>query len=408
MTSGQMRQGLPLLTIWLKPRVTIERVLASYSTRWILVLAALNAIFGFLNGMIAKGHMGSGPPNLRLLACIALGAGALGIGSLYLAGLFFKWSGRLFRGHASAAELRAVIAWGGVPTVMGLAAVFVVLTGLYLAGARSPGTQAVEVTLQVIAGVLGLWSLVVLLLMLSRVQKFGFWRTIASAAIAYILLVSIPLLIRTFAFEPFNSPSGSMAPTLVVGDYFFVSKYRYGYSRYSLPFSPALFAGRIIGREPERGDVVVFRQLRNPSVDFVKRIVGLPGDSVQVSAGVLQINGQSVLRDPLGDFLDAESMLRVKRWRETLPNGVSYEVLDDGKGFLENTGVYVVPAGRYFMMGDHRENSADSRLPESQGGGSVPYENLVGRVEIIFYSHGASVGVREDVVRFDRIGTAVH
>jgi signal peptidase I len=247
--------------------------------------------------------------------------------------------------------------------------------------------------------VLGIWSAIATLLMLSRVQKFGFWRTIASGAVGYLLLLLLPLLFRAFLFEPFNIPSGSMAPNLVVGDYLFVSKYQYGYSRYSLPLGARLFAGRIMGKEPDRGDVVVYRQPQNPSLDFVKRVIGLPGDSIQVIEGVLQINGQPVLREPAEDYVEIDEsghpLSKLKRWHEILPNGVSYDILDEGRGLLENTAVYTVPTGRYFVIGDHRDKSADSRLPESQGGGSVPYENLIGRVEIIYYSGDvARIGMR--------------
>jgi signal peptidase I len=199
--------------------------------------------------------------------------------------------------------------------------------------------------------------------------------------------------VRIFLLEPFSAPSSSMAPTLVPGDYFFVSKYRYGYSRYSLPFGRPIFAGRLMGSEPERGDVVVYRQPKDPSVEFVKRVVGLPGDTVQVRQGVLYLNGQPLPRTQLGEYVDDIFVTRRTRWRESLPDGRSYEVLDTGKSPLDNTEVFTVPPGRYFVLGDNRENSVDSRIPESQGGGMVPDENLTGRAELIFYSRdGARIG----------------
>src|ERR1700760_3184661 len=149
----------------------------------------------------------------------------------------------------------------------------------------------------------------------------------------------IALVIRTFLFQPFNIPSGSMKATLLVGDYLFVSKYSYGYSHYSLPLSPPLFTGRIFGHEPSRGDVVVFRLPKDDSTDYIKRVIGLPGDKIQMIDGLLHINGTPVKRERISDFIDdEEGSARVKRWRETLPNGVSYETLDlQDHGFLDNT-----------------------------------------------------------------------
>src|SRR5438309_1433784 len=197
----------------------------------------------------------------------------------------------------------------------------------------------------------------------------------------------IALVIRTFLFQPFNIPSGSMKETLLVGDYLFVSKFSYGFTHYSLPFSPTWFSGRIWASEPARGDVVVFRLPKDDSVDYIKRVVGLPGDRIQMIDGVLNINGVAVPRQRIGDLVTDEDgvVQRVKQYRETLPNGVSYNTLDlTDNGFYDNTPVYTVPPGDYFMMGDNRDNSTDSRVLSQVG--YVPFENIVGRAQIIFFS----------------------
>jgi signal peptidase I len=199
----------------------------------------------------------------------------------------------------------------------------------------------------------------------------------------------IALVIRTFLFQPFNIPSGSMKATLLVGDYLFVSKYSYGYSHFSLPLSPPLFSGRLPGDwMPQRGDVVVFRLPKDTDIDYIKRVIGLPGDKIQVIDGQVFINGTAVKRELAPPFVDNEEGVRgaaVKRWKETLPNGVSFYTLDlVDNGFADNTQVYTVPPGNYFMMGDNRDNSTDSRFLSQVG--YVPFENIVGKAQIIFFS----------------------
>jgi signal peptidase I len=234
----------------------------------------------------------------------------------------------------------------------------------------------------------------------------GFGETVKIVIQALLLA----LIVRTFLFQPFNIPSGSMKSTLLVGDYLFVSKYAYGYSRYSLPFGPDLFSGRIWAAEPERGDVVVFKLPRDNSTDYIKRVIGFPGDQIQVTHGVLYINGKAVERDKVDQWVDDDG-IRYDRYRETLPNGVSYLTLDrEPDGPEDNTQVYEVPEDHFFMMGDNRDNSTDSRVLSAVG--YVPFENLVGRAEVIFFSVGDGSPAWQFwrwpwTVRWDRMFTTV-
>jgi signal peptidase I len=207
--------------------------------------------------------------------------------------------------------------------------------------------------------------------------------------VVFALLIAVG--IRTIAFEPFNIPSGSMIPTLLIGDYLFVSKYSYGYSRYSLPFGLPLWSGRILSQEPKRGDVAVFKLPRDGKTDYIKRVIGLPGDRIQLKAGRLFINDEMVVREKTSDFTYSEgsmSLGRAAQYIEALPGGVKHTIIElTDAGPLDTTGVYTVPAAHYFMMGDNRDNSLDSRVPPEQGGvGFVPLENLVGRAEFLFFS----------------------
>jgi signal peptidase I len=239
------------------------------------------------------------------------------------------------------------------------------------------------------------------------------WGKIAVVVVAVMLAIPIfsPIVFRTFLFQPFYIPARSMMPTLLEGDSLFVSKYAYGYSRYSLPFSPRLFSGRIFGSVPERGDVIVFRMPKNDSVDYIKRIVGLPGDTVRMQQGLLFINGVPVVRQRLSDLEGGEPCgrgddNRTRRWRETLLSGVSYETLDCvDNGFYDNTNVYTVPAGHIFVLGDNRDNSTDSRVLSAVG--YVPLQNIVGRAGLIYFSRAPRSGEEPSIVRSERIGMMV-
>jgi signal peptidase I len=242
--------------------------------------------------------------------------------------------------------------------------------------------------------------------------------------IVYALLLAA--VIRTLFFQPFWIPSGSMKPTLLIGDFLFVNKMAYGYSRYSCPFSICPIDGRILGREPKRGDVVVFRHPTN-GTDYIKRLIGLPGDTVQVQDGVLFLNGQEVPQTPDGTFAEVNapqgpmaSPPRCKndpvpggecladRLEEALPGGPTHAILNLETGFGDSTPVFTVPQGEFFFMGDNRDNSMDSRFPRSAGGvGFVPFENLIGRADRIIFSSGGSSMLAFWTWRPDRFFKAV-
>jgi signal peptidase I len=210
--------------------------------------------------------------------------------------------------------------------------------------------------------------------------------------VVYALLIA--LVLRVLLFQPFTIPSASMEPNLYQGDYIIVSKYSYGYSRHSIPFSPPLFHGRIFFHSPHRGDIVVFKLPRDGHTDYVKRLIGLPGDRIQMKNGLLYLNGKQVPRTFVGTKREDSGygfMRDIAVYRETLPGGKSYLTNDFGTdGELDNTDVFVVPEGDYFMMGDNRDNSSDSRVPPEAGGvGYVPAENLVGKAQIILLSWSA-------------------
>lgn len=235
----------------------------------------------------------------------------------------------------------------------------------------------------------------------------GGWLETFKTVFYAIILATV---VRTFAYEPFHIPSGSMIPTLLIGDYLFVSKFSYGYSKYSFPFGKGMFDGRVWETAPERGDVIVFKLPRDNETDYIKRLIGLPGDHIQMRDEILFINDEAVERRPVDDY-DYEDRLStrgVRQFVETLPNGVSYHIIEKSRhGDLDDTEVYVVPDKHYFFMGDNRDGSSDSRVLSNVG--YVPVENLVGRAEVLFFSTDGTADFWEVwkwpfATRFSRFG----
>ena len=227
-----------------------------------------------------------------------------------------------------------------------------------------------------------------------------------------VKMVAIVLIFRSFIFSPFNIPSESMLPRLMNGDYLLAAKWPYGYSKYSLPLNLPLIPDRIFASQPERGDVVIFKAPPLNDMDYIKRVIGLPGDEIQMRGGILHINGTAVKHERIDNFIipvsantdcaapqfqsvndSAEPVCIYPRFRDTLPGGRSFEVLDLGTTPQDDTAPVIVPEGMLFLMGDNRDNSQDSRFPATPGGGIglVPQDNLVGKATIVMWSTDGSV-----------------
>lgn len=232
-----------------------------------------------------------------------------------------------------------------------------------------------------------------------QARKIPLWMSGMFAILAFLVIalpLSAPFVIRTYFYQPFNIPAGSMVPTLLIDDFFFVSKSAYA---------------RFWSAGPARGDVVAFLTPKDNSTVYIKRVAGLAGDRIQIKQGLLHVNGVAVARERLPDFVGDDPcgsapVTATKRWRETLLNGVSYETLDCvDVGFYDNTPVYTVPEGRIFVLGDNRDNSTDSRVLSAIG--YVPLENVIGRAAMIFFSRDAGGLGRPAGIRWARIGTLV-
>ncbi len=390
----------PWLALWFRPRAAIDAVLAGNYGATSLAIVVAVALFSALAAVPGAPTLlapAIGRHTMALVVAFVLALIGLAIVSYYLNGWILNAIAYVLGGRGTAAAARAAVAWSSVPV---LAASLLALAIAVVAASRDGGLAAAAVA----QGVASLWSLGLIVAMFGRVQAFGWLRSVVTLVIGSLLpALVVALVIRSFLFQPFNVPGTSMAPTLQLGDYFFAAKADYGYSRYSFPFDLFAFQGRMLPHAPKRGDVVVFR---HGEEDFVKRIVGLPGEKIQFIAGRLHIDGQEVERRRVTpDFTLAGpdgKPVTAPTYDEILPGGGAHRIIqlqgDDGP--FSNTAVFEVPAGAYFVLGDNRDNSQDSRVT---GFGFVPLGNLIGRADVIFYSRDPAAAAP----RWERIGTWV-
>jgi signal peptidase I len=379
----------PWRSIWWQPQATIRGLIRRDSNASTLLLAAVAGIAT----TIGLAGMAS---NLHWFAVLAGGvligpfAGLLG---LFVEGAVLSWTGYMLGGRAGQPALRTAIAWGGLPNValvpilIGALAVF--RQDFLRADTTTGELDSILLIVLLIVAALPLWSIVLRIRTVGAVQQFGLVRSVLNVAAAAIVLLAAAGAFRTFVAQPFLIASGSMEPTLHAGDYVFVDKRSYGFSRYSFPID-ARFNGRFGFSQPARGDIVAFKGPSDPGIDYIKRIVGLPDDEILMQHGVLHVNGVPVPKRSAGDvsvidWQGSEQM--VPAFEEILPDGRTHTVLDsEPEGQLDNVGPFKVAAGHYFVMGDNRDNSMDSRSVQQFG--FVPADFLIGRVSLIYFSAG--------------------
>jgi len=404
----------PWRAMWFRPRAAIDAVLSQNRATASLIIVVVVAVFGALAGLNNFFHFVESsfdPTALSIVASIVLLVAVLAVAVLavvgyYLNGWILNAVARLIGGRGSVAGTRAALAWSSVPLLISSA---ITLAASVVEGNHA-GFTWVDVSTGVVAWACLLWWIVLATAMLAHVQHFGVLRAVLSLLVGAIGLAALlAVCIRTIVFQPFNTPSGSMLPTLQVGDYFFASKWPYGYSRYSLPFAPNWFEGRIFAREPRRGDVVVFRSPKD-GVDFVKRIVGLPGEKIQLKGARLFINDKLVERSPVEpDFSMRDfsgKLVVAPTYDEFLPGGSVHRIIQlaGADGVLSNTEVFETPPGAFFVLGDNRDNSSDSRLADF---GFVPFDDLIGRADFIYYSVGPNAETGRSTPRRERVGQQV-
>ena len=402
----------PWRAIWFRPSAAIGAVLARGSERGSLLLYTIGAMLGVLANMALSAHLFAAGPTgdaAKWTGVCAIAGALLGAVSYFIGGWLVAGVARVLGGRGPRSSYRVAMAWSAIPTFVSAALILVFLLIVADQGdAMSPRA--------IVAGLVGLvgtlWFVALATASIAKVGSFGRLRAFVSVVVGvYVVAFAAAFVFRTLAFQPFNIPSGSMVPNLLVGDYAFANKFAYGYGPYSPPYAAPWLPERILGQSPKRGDVVVFRTLAG-DYDFVKRIVGLPGDKIQLIQSELFINGVKAPRrrilpgyrmvDPFGRETEVET------YEEELPGGAKYRIvqLNGAKGSASDTQVYETPPGTYFMLGDNRDNSEDSRFAAGPVR-FVPFENLIGRIDRIFYSLETERRSGPTVPRWERIGLAV-
>lgn len=395
----------PWTAIWWRPQAALNAVVQRGGGSYTLLLAALMGIATLIGSLLLAS-------NLHWFALIAgaVVAGPLvGLVGLYVEGAVLSWTGRPLGGRASQDTLRTAVAWAALPNiamlliVLGALAVFqqkFVRASVAPEGVGDP----VLLALTLIVALLPLWGIVLRIRTVGAAQRFGVIRATANVAASILVLLAVALAVRILLFQPFVIPGSSMEPAVLRGDDIFVDKRSYGYSRYSFPFD-AGFENRFGSALPARGDIVVFRLPGNTGIDYVKRVIGLPGDEIVIEKGVLRINGNPVPKVATGTFTSqpAPGMSRAEpAFEETLPGGRKFTVLEgEPDGPYDNAGPFKVPSGHYFMLGDNRDNSMDSRSMQQVG--FIPADNIIGRVAFIYFSAGEPTNTSSAFGAFDNI-----